>query len=429
LLNDNHTKEVTQITNEDAKYAVSSHDRIIATLKALNRFVQYARLSDWYGSGSRSTIPLYFIAYHIFHKQLADEKLASVYDNYDTNNPDFLSAKRWIYLSFLNGVFSRGCGWIPYRTGIRKILNVIKHYRGQIFPTGELFSTYVMHPLAFSEAISAERVPAWDLEFVLYLIYTDNSLVGRDVDHIHPRALLDALRDTNGKPVFSPTEIHATANMQLLDVATNRGDKRARNLADWIQNWVKDRPSYLDRHLIPDDPDLWQSHNLARFLEERSRKIVERVELRIPQAGPAAPGPVQQTRIAELPEVAQGTAHADWRALVPAAHGAHPILSDETSWRSIYKNKRLGRSWPGRFSNELGQHQIETVSDMAAAIIVMGLEHWMESGYGPIYRFRSDLLDGSPLELNTREFGAWGWKVTLEELQKRGFDWRPYLAA
>ena len=66
---------------------------------------------------------------------------------------------------------------------------------------------------------------------------------------------------------------------------------------------------------------------------------------------------------------------------------------------------------------------------MAKAIMVMHLEFWKESGYGPIYRFSRNPVDGSPLELKVANFGAWGWKIALKELEGRGFDWREFLVS
>ena len=125
LLQDNFTKEVTDIVKEDADFAVANSERILKTLEVLRQVLVDAELYPYFYDGGRSVIPLYFAAYHIFHKPQLIQALPGLYANYDANNPDFTNLKRWLYLSLLNGVFSRGKGWIPYRTGIHKILNVI----------------------------------------------------------------------------------------------------------------------------------------------------------------------------------------------------------------------------------------------------------------------------------------------------------------
>ena len=87
--------------------------RILKTLDVLRQRVKDAGLYEYYLAGGRPTIPLYFVAYHIFHKPQPVEALGSLYHNYDANNPDFTNIKRWLYLLRANGVFSRGRGWYP----------------------------------------------------------------------------------------------------------------------------------------------------------------------------------------------------------------------------------------------------------------------------------------------------------------------------
>ncbi|MCX6064164.1 MAG: DUF262 domain-containing protein, partial [Chloroflexi bacterium] len=147
LLQNNHVKEVTNISKEDADFAIQNAPRILKALDVLRQLLKDAELYEYYQGGGRSVIPLYFIAYHIFNKPDSTDDLSKIYANHDTNNPDFTNIKRWLYLSLLNGVFSRGKGWVPYLTGVRKILNKISQYRGRLFPAEELLALYEAHPL------------------------------------------------------------------------------------------------------------------------------------------------------------------------------------------------------------------------------------------------------------------------------------------
>ncbi|MFZ1397719.1 MAG: DUF262 domain-containing protein, partial [Candidatus Promineifilaceae bacterium] len=245
ILQDQPTKEVTQIIPDDAHFVLQNQDRIIAALKAVRNFLTYAGLLAYYGVRGRSVIPLYFIAYHIYYTPHPTEKLASLFDNHDIDNPDFLRIKRWLYLSVLNSVFSRGVGWIPYRTGISKILRTLQPYQGKAFPAQAIFRTYSTHPLRFSEDLTSEKLPDWDTDFVFYLMYQRQPEVGRDVDHVHPKSRLE--------DKFPSEKIHSIANYQLLDIGTNRNTKRAKPLASWIESGVGDKQAYLRRHLIPED--------------------------------------------------------------------------------------------------------------------------------------------------------------------------------
>ena len=284
LLQDNPVKEVIDINQSDADFAIQNSQRILKTLAVLRQVLKDLGLYEYYREGGRSIIPLYFIAYHIYHKPESDEGLAGLYANYDANNPDFTNIKRWLYLSLLNGVFSRGRGWIPYRTGIRKILNVVSQYKGGLFPADALFAMYESHPLAFSRAMDERQLAHWDMSVLFYLMYDRRAMGGRDIDHIQPKSLLEVRQ-------VAPEKIHSITNFQLLDEGTNRADKRAKELKDWIKDWdATVRSEYLTRHLIPPDPDLWTLERFDDFLAARSKMIVEKVSQAVPErASPALP--------------------------------------------------------------------------------------------------------------------------------------------
>lgn len=276
LLQKNINKEVTDINKDDAEFVVKNQARILETLKVVRQFLKDADLYDYYRTGERSVIPLYFIAYHIFYKAKSIDSLSRLYASFDTNNPDFTNIRRWLNISLLNGVFSRGKGWIPYRTGIKKIFATINQFNGEIFPTEELFSMYESYPLVFSREIAINNLKNWDLRFVFYLIYGGKYLVNRDIDHIQPKFILN-------QEQVSPEKIHSVGNYQLIDYAKNRGDKSAKKLNEWLKDWKEaELKEYLDRHLIPKDPNLWMIENFDAFLDERSTMIVNKIYELIP---------------------------------------------------------------------------------------------------------------------------------------------------
>jgi hypothetical protein len=288
LLQDNYVKEVTDIGKEDADFAIAKAARILKTLDVLRQLLKDAGLYEYFRGGGRSVIPLYFVAYHIFHKPESDAALSGLYRNFDANNPDFTNIKCWLYLSLLNGVFSRGRGWIPYRTGIHKILNVVRQYKGNLFPPDAIFSMYEAYPLDFSRELSEKMLPRWDRNFVFYLIYDWRTMAGRDVDHIQPKSLLTSRQ-------VPAEKIHTVANFQLLDEDTNRAGKRAKELKEWLKDWdAAERDPYLARHLIPQQPELWGLDRFDDLLLERSKKIVEKIRQAIPQHTiPSKPAPPQ----------------------------------------------------------------------------------------------------------------------------------------
>jgi len=274
LLQDNHNKEMASIEATDADFAIKNRDRITATIKALKDFLECSKTYEYYKEGNRSFIPLFFISYHLFHKDVDDNALLNYFNNYETGNADFSLMKRWLYHSLLNGVFrSKGAGWIPYKTGIKKILEVSKNYRNKTFPINELFQVYINHPITFTTTYTVNNLDQLDSSFVFYLIY-DRARTTRtnDVDHIMPKNILE-------KKAFEWSQINSIKNFQLLDYGTNRGTKNGSPFAAWVNNplYVKNKASYINIHLIPADETLWTEDNFQEFIDARAKLILNKL--------------------------------------------------------------------------------------------------------------------------------------------------------
>lgn len=274
LLQDDYKKEMANIESQDANFAIVNKDRIIICFEVLKKYLQFSKLDNYYKNANRSDIPLYFILYHLFHKKLSNTELSSVYDNYEINNSDFRALTKWIYISLLNGVFkSKGVGWIPYKTGIRKILLELKKHKNSIFPTDALFNVYKKHPLRFFfEEVNEFLLNMYDDSFVFYLMY-DRELQVRlqDVDHIHPSSLLESAG-------IDHSQINIITNYQLLDPGTNRYEKNAKPLKEWINNYVDNKSLYLEKHIIPSDENSWEIINYNSFLSIRQKSIYEKLK-------------------------------------------------------------------------------------------------------------------------------------------------------
>jgi len=274
LLQDNHNKEIDSIEATDAEFAIKNKERIKATIKALKDFLECSKTYDYYKEGNRSFIPLFFISYHLFHKSIDNNALINYFNNYETGNADFPLMKRWLYHSLINGVFrSKGAGWIPYKTGVRKILDTIKDYKNKEFPTEKLFEVYKTHPITFTTNYTSNNLDQLDSSFVFYLMY-DRSRATRtnDIDHIMPKNILE----TKG---FDQDKINSIKNFQLLDFGTNRGAKNGKPFKEWINNpeYVKDKASYLKLHLIPTDENLWTEDKFEDFIEARAALILSKL--------------------------------------------------------------------------------------------------------------------------------------------------------
>lgn len=276
LLQDNYTKEMVSVDASDANFAVGNQNRIRNTLKAVRVFLENAKVYEYYKDSTkqRSFIPLFFIAYHIFHKRISDDEILNFWNNWETGNADFKPMKNWLFHSLLNGVFkSKGAGWIPYKTGIRKLLVVIKEYKGNVFPYETLLSVYKNHPLVFTTQYASDNLDSLDKDFLFYLLY-DCKRVSRanDIDHIMPKSIL---KEKN----YDDSVINSVRNFQLLDYGTNRGEKNAKPFAQWVNTpeYVKDKTLYVETHLIPSDEKIWSEDKFIDFCDKRSELILDKI--------------------------------------------------------------------------------------------------------------------------------------------------------
>lgn len=275
ILQDNHNKEISSIEEADAKFAIDNRERIKCTLKSLKDFLIHAKVYDYYKDGSRSFVPLFFVAYHIYHQKIDNNGILSYFNNYDTGNTNFVKIKEWLFHSLLNGVFrSKGAGWIPYKTGVRKILEEIKKHKGTSFPIDELIKVYTNHPIAFTTEYTTEDLDKLDSSFVYYLMYDKAKTIRtNDIDHIMPQSILNNHQ-------YDPLKINSIKNFQLLDPGTNRGAKNGKSFDCWINNpeYVTDKPAFLKLHLIPPNAAIWTEDKFEDFIAARANLILAKLE-------------------------------------------------------------------------------------------------------------------------------------------------------
>jgi len=269
LLQDNHKKEMAAIEAADAQFAIKNRERIKITLKCLKDFLINSKLYYYYKDGNRSFIPLFFIAYHLFHKQISNAELDAFFANFDAKNTEHPRTEKWIYHSLINGVFkSKGAGWIPYKTGIRKLLDKIQHFKSKDFPTDELFQVYTDHPITFTRTYTIDNLDDLESSFVYYLMYDRGQTIRiNDIDHIMPKSILESLEVESAK-------INRIRNFQLIDFSTNRGLKNGSPFRDWINNHVADKAAFVKRHLIPADESLWKEDKFEEFAKARANLIL-----------------------------------------------------------------------------------------------------------------------------------------------------------
>lgn len=267
ILQDNPSKEMAAIENEDAVFAIKNQAKIKSTLKLTVDFLNFARLINYYKDGNRSFIPLFFIAYHIYHNDEQSKNL----EKYDTSDVNFSKMKSWLFHSLTNGVFkSKGSGWSPHKSGITKLLEEIKKYKRLDFPVNNLFQVYKNHPLKFTTSYTASNLEQLDPSFLYYCMYDKQKTIrSNDVDHIMPKSILKKLK-------YDELKINSVKNYQLIDSNTNRGDKKGKPFSEWINSVtsVVDKESFIKLHLIPPSKELWAEARFKEFSEERAKLIL-----------------------------------------------------------------------------------------------------------------------------------------------------------
>jgi uncharacterized protein with ParB-like and HNH nuclease domain len=276
LLRDDPNKKKEDIDAYDAEFIIKNKERIKTTIKSLKDFLEWSRLYDYYKTNRPSFVPLRFIAYHLFHKDIDNEARYRFFDRSDTSNADFHLIKRWIFNSLINSVFiyNSGVGWRHDTTGVIMIFNVLKEYKNKPFPTQELFDLYY-NRITVTLDYDTNNIDTLNRKFVYYLMYMDNPVLkGRinDIDHVMPKSILGDLK-------YSSENINNIKNHQLLEPTTNRDEKKAKPFSEWVNNseYVKDKADYIKIHLIPPCESLWDEVKFLEFSEERCKLILEKV--------------------------------------------------------------------------------------------------------------------------------------------------------
>lgn len=101
------------------------------------------------------------------------------------------------------------------------------------------------------------------------------------VDHIFPQWHLKSIKqqksDSKRKSSkYNKAHRDQLANCMLLTKEENGAGQKGGTLPkDWFKN---KSPEYLNLHLIPDDPRLWEEENHEQFLEERKKMIIKKFE-------------------------------------------------------------------------------------------------------------------------------------------------------
>lgn len=266
-------KNILDLTGEDTAFAIENQDRIKLTLQALRKFLVKSGDYNWFSESKNHTpLALYLLAYHIYYFSARKNiHPLDVVEKYDVN---FAAMKKWLKLSWLNGIWRRGCGWTPSEKGIKQLHKELEKHQGKDFPAEELFNVCTRNLHKFYSRIKVENLDDFfdpKHEYTLYLMYDGNFPARRVTDHIQPKSQL------KNQDKVTEDEINSVANLEYLTAADN-GAKNDKTLNKWLKQ-LDNKQEYISRHLIPEDSNVWVISNFKKFLSTRKKLIADKINL------------------------------------------------------------------------------------------------------------------------------------------------------
>lgn len=275
LLQDQVSKEITDVTKKDSDFITSNQDRIYASLDALGRYLDRFKLTEYVKKYRPSTIPLYLLAYYLYHLPNDNASLVEYFEG-DIHSNNVRKINRWMRASLLNRTFQRGRGWNPDRTGRKLIHAILAAKKGVDFPIEEIFSLYSIRLHWFDPEPKDDeaRINNYDRAYIYYALYQSDILTRKnDADHIIAKDLLEKAGLTD--------RFYTISNFQLLYFRENRS-KQDEIFRDWVHKVFNDDPKKIDdfttTHCIPKDESLWVPERFEDFCNARRALIVAKLK-------------------------------------------------------------------------------------------------------------------------------------------------------
>ncbi|MEJ1156928.1 DUF262 domain-containing protein [Prosthecomicrobium sp. N25] len=201
------------------------------------------------------------------------------------NIRDIARIRRWLISALLNRVFG---GQSDSTLGVARSTIASSLTTNPSFPLGELNNSLTRH-LKRQAGLTGETIDAifqfrygQKLVFlVLSLLYDDRNWgsVPHHVDHIFPASTVNRRALMGQNIPFSVVErvmanVDRIGNLQLLTAGDNISKSN-----ESFDKWIRTRDqSFMIRHLIPTDQDLWSPTMLPEFVRQRELLIRSRIE-------------------------------------------------------------------------------------------------------------------------------------------------------
>ena len=263
------------IGETDADFVLHNNNRIKCTIWFIRSLLAHTRVYTYYGNGARFYLPLFLLAYYIFHKEIDDDSIVDYLNNFDSGNSDYHNMKRFMYNTMLNGVFeNHEEGLVVFDTSIQLLGMQIKYKKNTEFPTTELFEMYSHLPVRFSTEYTCNNLDQLNHSFVLFLMYDlKRKIEQNEMEYIMPKSRLESL-------CFESSKINSIRNIHLTDYNTDWKIKSENSFVSWVNNpaCVKDKKAYLNLHLIPTDETLWSEDKFEEFIQKRGELILHKIK-------------------------------------------------------------------------------------------------------------------------------------------------------
>lgn len=107
-------KDIANLSGDESDFVIKNSARIKQTLQALKNFLRKSGDYNWFAYGKTiSPISLYLLAYHIYY--FSERNNINPFDVIEKDAANFANMKKWLKLSWLNGIWRKGCGWEPVK--------------------------------------------------------------------------------------------------------------------------------------------------------------------------------------------------------------------------------------------------------------------------------------------------------------------------
>lgn len=277
VLSDLDTHYVTDnFTNKNLRIIEQNWPRIKKAIEYTVRLVNRFGFDRDTLTSSNALLP---IAYYLFK---TGPTLLDGETQFDVANADRI--RRWLIIALLNGVF----GGASSNT-LRSARNILQEYllASKDFPIGGLIEG-LKDQAGHRAVIEGNDASGFlDTRYTSKTSFTALSLLYEErnwgttlyhIDHIIPKSMCspNELRKQDIPEALIPGIVEACdriGNLQLLPASENV-TKSNMPFSEWIR--TRDR-GFLERHMIPDDPDLWHPRALPDFVREREKMIQRRV--------------------------------------------------------------------------------------------------------------------------------------------------------